>query len=336
MGAAIVGAAILALAGAAPAGAQSDSPAADPAPAPPGAGPEADPAPNPQATSLKVRVKRSKGSRVKVGRRAKLRGKMSPWLPDQKVTVTLRRGGKTVMKREAKVTPSKRGGGQFKVKGPKLVKPGGYRATAEYSGSAELAKASARSRKAKIAYPSLKRGNRGRDVKLFNRLLARQGYVPSRGHKFTSRTGRAVLAFRKVNRMARISRANSKIFKRLADGRGTYKLKHPSAGRHVEVSISRQVMVLADKGKAKRIYHVSTGKSSTPTIRGHYRFYMRQPGFNNIGMYYSVYFRGGYAIHGYRSVPTYPASHGCVRTPNADARYIYNWVRLGMSIYTYS
>jgi lipoprotein-anchoring transpeptidase ErfK/SrfK len=52
-------------------------------------------------------------------------------------------------------------------------------------------------------------------------------------------------------------------------------------------------------------------------------------------MYYSVYWHGGYAIHGYASVPTYNASHGCVREPIPNAIFIYNWVRLGMSIYTY-
>ena len=52
-------------------------------------------------------------------------------------------------------------------------------------------------------------------------------------------------------------------------------------------------------------------------------------------MYYSVYFRGGYATHGYHSVPSYPASHGCVRNPISQSVFIYNWVRLGMSVYVY-
>jgi lipoprotein-anchoring transpeptidase ErfK/SrfK len=28
-----------------------------------------------------------------------------------------------------------------------------------------------------------------------------------------------------------------------------------------------------------------------------------------------MYFKGGFAIHGYPSVPAFPASHGCVRVP---------------------
>ena len=43
-------------------------------------------------------------------------------------------------------------------------------------------------------------------------------------------------------------------------------------------------------------------------------------------MYYSVYCNRGYAIHGYHSVPPYPASHGCVRNPIPESIFIYNWI----------
>ena len=144
-----------------------------------------------------------------------------------------------------------------------------------------------------------------------------------------------MMAFRKTNGMKRTFNANPGIFKKLANGRGGFHLKYPGAGKHVEVDISRQVMVLANNGKPQHTIHVSTGAPATPTIRGHFRFYSRQAGFNSSGMYYSVYFRGGYATHGYHSVPTYPASHGCVRNPIPLSVFIYNWVRLGMSIYVY-
>ena len=68
--------------------------------------------------------------------------------------------------------------------------------------------------------------------------------------------------------MARTFQATPGIFAKLAAGKGAFNLKYPNAGRHVEVDISKQVMVLADKGKVRRTYHVSTGKSSTPTVRG--------------------------------------------------------------------
>ena len=94
-------------------------------------------------------------------------------------------------------------------------------------------------------------------------------------------------------------------------------------------------MVLAKNRKPQYTIPVSTGAPATPTIRGHFRFYSRQAGYNSSGMYYSVYFQGGYATHGYHSVPTYPASHGCVRNPIPLSTFIYDWVEIGMSIYVY-
>ena len=50
-------------------------------------------------------------------------------------------------------------------------------------------------------------------------------------------------------------------------------------------------------------------------------------------MVYSNYFIRGYAIHGYVDVPTYNASHGCLRVPIPNAVSIYNWIRLGDRIF---
>jgi lipoprotein-anchoring transpeptidase ErfK/SrfK len=95
-------------------------------------------------------------------------------------------------------------------------------------------------------------------------------------------------------------------------------------------------MALVDGDKVVATFHVSTGKSSTPTVRGNFHFYMKQPGYNSHGMYYSVYFIGGYATHGYNPVPVHEAaSHGCVRNPIPFSRYIYNWIHLGDPMHVY-
>ena len=49
----------------------------------------------------------------------------------------------------------------------------------------------------------------------------------------------------------------------------------------------------------------------------------------------TVYYNGGEALHGYSSIPPYPASHGCLRTPTTYSRQIMNWVRLGDRIDVY-
>ena len=70
-------------------------------------------------------------------------------------------------------------------------------------------------------------------------------------------------------------------------------------------------------------------------MRGKFRTYRFDAGYNAKGMYYSVYFTGGYATHGYASVPTYPASHGCLRNPIPNSVFIYNWLDMGNVFYVY-
>ena len=80
---------------------------------------------------------------------------------------------------------------------------------------------------------------------------------------------------------------------------------------------------------------VSSGKASTPTVLGRFKVYSRQLGTNALGMVDSSYFIGGYAIHGYHDVPTFPASHGCLRVPVPNARSIYDWLRIGDRVDVY-
>ena len=143
------------------------------------------------------------------------------------------------------------------------------------------------------------------------------------------------MAFRKVNGMARNFNADPGIFKTLASGKGGFKLRYPSAGKHAEVDISHQVMALADGGKPKYVFMVSTGAAATPSDQGGYTFYSKDPGYNSLGMYYSVYYNRGEATHGYASVPPYPASHGCIRNPIPDSIFIYNWIDLGDKMFVY-
>ena len=70
-------------------------------------------------------------------------------------------------------------------------------------------------------------------------------------------------------------------------------------------------------------------------MRGRFRFYLTQPGYNSKRMYDSFYFIRGYAIHGYSSVPNYPASHGCIRTFMADQPEVHNRIDHGESIFVF-
>jgi len=298
----------------------------------------APPPPKPQRKKAKLSLdmRGLDGHRVAVGERIRATGYLRPYVTNQHVRLRLMRNHH-VVKKANPITRQvhHKNVGRVHFHSPQLLKPGHYRLVAHHQRSNRQREDVAHSRKFGIDYPDLDPGQRNGDVKLFNHLLLHGGYYTSHGRHYGTETGLAVLAFRKVNGMARTSNADPGIFRTLAGGGGSFKLKYPDAGRHVEVDISRQVMVLAAHGKPQYTFHVSTGAPATPTIRGHYQFYSRQPGYNSEGMYYSVYFHGGYATHGYNPVPTYPASHGCVRNPIPFSVFIYNWVQLGMSIYLY-
>lgn len=152
---------------------------------------------------------------------------------------------------------------------------------------------------------------------------------------YDERTGRAVLAFRKVTGMKRTTHATTNVMRAIARGAGRFVVARPEHGRHVEADLSRQVMALIDGGRAVAIYPISSGKPSTPTVLGSYRVYLKTPGTNHKGMVDSAYFIRGYAIHGYFSVPIYAASHGCLRMPVPDARTVFNWVRPGTPVDVY-
>jgi hypothetical protein len=174
----------------------------------------------------------------------------------------------------------------------------------------------------------------GPEALLFNRLLADAGYhMGDVSDHFDESTALAVLAMRKVNDLPRTEEYDPALFTMFLQGRGAFQPVHDQQGRYVEVDLSRQVMALIQDGKPTDVFHVSTGAFGTPT--GTYSFYEKSPGYNQKGMYYSVYYSGNYATHGYYTVPTYPASHGCVRNPEVYSVFIYDWLSLGDPIYIY-
>lgn len=182
-----------------------------------------------------------------------------------------------------------------------------------------------------------KRLRKGAVTHLYNQSLVAEGYYlgPHVTGKYNHGSQLATLAFRKVNHMARNYQYKPVIFEKLLQGKGEFQPRYHD-GHHVEVDISRQVMALVNGDNVVSVFHVSTGKPSTPTVRGTYHFYRKSPGYNSEGMYFSVYFIRGYATHGYNPVPMHEAaSHGCVRNPIPFSRYIYNWIHLGDAIHIY-
>ena len=179
-------------------------------------------------------------------------------------------------------------------------------------------------------------GSSKTSIRLMQKALARKAYVVGTAGRLDGRTQRALIAVRKRLGLSRSSTFDRKLATRLARGEGGWTVRFPGHGRHVESDLSMQLLALiGEGGKVERIYHTSTGAPSTPTIRGSFSVYRKDQGTNAKGMVHSSYFIRGYAIHGYKSVPTYNASHGCLRVPVPDAMSIFRWVRYGTKVDVY-
>ena len=251
-------------------------------------------------------------------------GQLPGALPGEQVTVTVQASGRTVEKKQIGV------GGDGKYSFPFVVD-----ACCNYEVTATSGGQSSRAERFSVRVP--KHLRKGPLTRLYNDSLVKQGYYVGRNasSRFTVGSRLATAAFRKVNHMARNMQYKPIIFRKLLMGRGAFQPRYHS-GHHVEVDISRQVMALVNGDDVVATFHVSTGKASTPTVRGTFHFYRKEPGTNSHGMYMSVYFIGGYATHGYPSVPMHEAaSHGCVRNPIPFSVYIYNWINLGDTIHVY-
>jgi len=259
-------------------------------------------------------------------------GRIEPYVAGEKVTVELWKGKKRLGRRAVEVKE----GGRFTTTFGAAKKPGSYFVRAIHEATAAQKAATSERARFGAVRTSSGSGSNGQHVRLLQITLRRLKYVTPLNGRHDGATGRAVMAYRKVNGMSRTFSASTNVMRSLFAGKGGFKLKFPKAGRHLEADLSRAVLVLADKGKVERIYHTSPGKPSTPTVRGSFRVYRRQPGTNSHGMVHSAYFIRGYAVHGYASVPAYPASHGCLRVPVPDARSIYNWLTMGTRVDVYA
>ena len=113
--------------------------------------------------------------------------------------------------------------------------------------------------------------------------------------------------------LARTGRVTPDLWRRLQAAHVPF-ARYRGPYRHVEVDKTRQVLFRVVGGRVVKVVHVSTGATGNTPV-GRWRVYSKVPGFLPSGMFYSSFFVGAFAIHGYPSVPPYPASHGCVRVP---------------------
>jgi len=193
----------------------------------------------------------------------------------------------------------------------------------------------------------LKSGSVGARTKAVQQALKDQHYDPGEPDgEFGLKTTMSVWAFQALHGLATDGVVGPQTEALILAGQPQQMLRPNLGPTHVEVDLTRQVMIVWRDGQPTLITHVSTGSgvaycedtkvgkncgdAVTPT--GTYAFGRRVEGWREapLGKLYNpVYFNGGIAVHGAASVPNHPASHGCVRIPMSIAEYFPTLVNTG-------
>ena len=185
----------------------------------------------------------------------------------------------------------------------------------------------------RVVAPSLALGAQGPSVLALERRLQKLRYaLRSVDSVYATDTLEAVLAFQKVAQMERTGRVDAALWRRLLAA--TVPRPRYASGTHIEVDKTRQVLLEVVDGKVERVVHVSTGLTGNTPL-GRWQVYRKVTGFDWV-LWYPLYFLRGFAIHGYPSVPAYPASHGCVRVPMWIAPSIFARHGYGATILVYT
>jgi len=273
---------------------------------------------------LKVRM-----APVRLFDRVLVRGVVKPARDGEKVDVTLVRAGHRVDTKRATMAAD----GSFRAM-LTVSEPGTYRAQATFE-STDLLKGSARSGANTTPLPNLSSGSSGKFVRLLERRLVDLHYrlAGATDGRYDFRTGDAVVAFHKVQGMARTFTVDETTWRRLADPRLPKAVKD-WRGFHFEVDQTKQVLYTVKGGDVTNVLHVSTGAGGA-THDGTFRVFSKLAGFSPHHLYYPSFFDGERALHGWTEVPTYAASHGCVRIPYWNAKWVYALADYGVRVVIY-
>lgn len=129
--------------------------------------------------------------------------------------------------------------------------------------------------------------------------------------------------------------------------------------KRIKVNLSAQEMCAFEGDIAIRCSKVTTGKNSTPTVRGTFKIYTKQSnrwlsganpngtGRYNLHVDYWMPFYAGYGIHdacnsiscwrtsfGGNDYKWY-GSHGCVNTPYDMVKFVWDWAPVGTPVIVY-
>ncbi|MGH9182982.1 MAG: L,D-transpeptidase family protein, partial [Acidimicrobiales bacterium] len=194
----------------------------------------------------------------------------------------------------------------------------------------------------------LARGAEGVEVAALQRRLAELRFDPGPvDGVFGTATTYAVWAFQKLQGMEPTGVVTPQVSAALAAPVLPRPQVPDGGAERVEIDLPRQLLSVYQGGELRLITHMSSGNGqrycaggvcgTARTPVGSFRFSWRYPGWriSRLGKLYNpVYFTAsGIAVHGSPSVPTHPASHGCVRIPMHIGEYFPSLVARGDPVY---
>jgi lipoprotein-anchoring transpeptidase ErfK/SrfK len=190
-------------------------------------------------------------------------------------------------------------------------------------------------------------GTEGLEVLHVQQRLTELGYRPGPvDGRYGPATASAVLAFQKHEGLQRDGITGPQVLAAIdapTVGAG------PQGGAGLEIDLDRQIMFVVSLDGTYRILNVSTGNNESYRHPAGYTAVAVTPtGTFAVGrkidaeehaplgvLYRPMYFKGGFAVHGSRSVPAYPASHGCVRVSYVDEDWLFPLIQPGTPVRIY-
>jgi len=186
-------------------------------------------------------------------------------------------------------------------------------------------------------------------VDVQNRLISMGYWLPGANGVFDDNLLQAVYAFQKANGLPRTG---------VVDGVTQTKFRtavrpraRSTAGSMIEIDKARQILMVVQNGYARYTFNASTGSDHPYTLDGvGYTAHTPEgvfkiirdvngPDHGPLGVLWRPkYFTwSGIAVHGYTSVPPYPASHGCTRVSNAAVNWMWdnNILPIGLTVWVY-
>lgn len=187
-----------------------------------------------------------------------------------------------------------------------------------------------------LTFSTLSQGSSGAEVLWLEQRLTDLSYRPGPvDGVFDKRTYQAVLAFQKWEGLARDGVVGVKAWSRIL-GAGRPSPSRSGSGTWLEVNKARQVLLYVQDGVVLWTLPVSTGNPNVGIVTPSRTFtiYAKSPRWDG-PRYKPLYLRGILAIHGYPSVPPWPASHGCIRVPLWDMDEFFPLISVGTRVHVY-